>query len=74
MKPQISQIFTDDSTAVILRAKPEACPERSEGTLILEILHSVQNDPLGQIPHGACPERNIKILRFAQNDMAKGSE
>ena len=27
--------YTDDSIAVILRAKPEACPERSEGTEIL---------------------------------------
>jgi len=33
MKPQITQMDTDDSVAVILRAKPEACPERSEGTL-----------------------------------------
>ena len=33
INPQITQINADDSGAVILRAKPEACPERSEGTL-----------------------------------------
>ena len=26
-----------------------------------------------EILHGACPERNDKILRCAQNDKAKGS-
>ena len=50
------QIYTDDSTAVILRAKPEACPERSEGTN--KTLHFVQGDTPCQIP------------RFAQNDIS----
>src|SRR3989338_127385 len=31
---------------------------------LYEILHFVQNDPAGQIPHGACPEQNIEILRL----------
>src|SRR3990172_5349645 len=53
---------TDDSGAVILRAKPEACPERSEGTN--KTLHFVQGDTSCQIPHGACPEQNIEILRL----------
>ena len=46
--------YTDDSIAVILRAKPEACPERSEGTN--KTLHFVQGDTSCQIP------------RFARND------
>ena len=50
------QIYTDDSTAVILRAKPEACPERSEGTN--KTLHFVQGDTPCQ------------ILHFVQNDIS----
>ena len=45
--------------AVILRAKPEACPERSEGTN--KTLHFVQGDTSCQIP------------RFARNDISDTS-
>ena len=62
MKPQITQFYTDDGPAVILRAKPEACPERSEGTN--KTLHFVQGDTSCQIPYGACPESGKKTRFF----------
>ena len=61
--------YTDDSIAVILRAKPEACPERSEGTEILPFASLRAKGSLARNDNEGKPcSTNLKFLKIILKD------